>query len=698
MLKTKEIVNIACVCSEKYAPYLGTMLVSLLEKFDINKQLKIYILTEDFSINSQKKLEHLKKIHDFEIEYIYINKSNLDFLTSDIKCPVHVAPIAASRILLPKLLNNIDKIVTLECDMLINDDISKLYQTDIADYAMAAVEDFSNERHSKDLWGEKSDYYNTGVCILNLKKLREINYLEIIKNKINKNGSRYQLQEQDIWNDALKNNIKRLDIRWNFYHSDPSEATRIKENFIPKSEEEFKAACENPGIYHFLSEYKCWFPTVKKKYIPLYRKYEKKSPFYKIIKFHDYTLNNVHFKLLTFNSKIVYSNTTKNGEKMIKLFGIPLLHKTNTPKTKKINILKNIFSVKNSPDKKHKIFTVLGFKLKFKHKRKNKPSKIDILENRLNRLEKVTLYAINRNLIQEFNDLKRQNVEFRKRLGMKQNIKIFCTYHYLDDYPIFKSDIYEPIQTGASSMDYDYGFLKDNTGDNISDKNEFYAELTASYWVWKNYIKEHPEVEYIGTAHHYNHLNFSDIEILQRQGFSKKSTKEFEEQFNIECNSENVYFSDFDIIMPKKEYYDKYSNFEKNVTLYSQYCMHHPQEQYHMFEDIIREWHPEQAQYLEKLRNMQEFYLGNTFVMKTELFVDYMEWLFPMLFEQEKRANNFVAYKDFISKKKRIPPFISERFINLWLECKKMEKPLRILEKPWQNINKNIPVKSKWGN
>ena len=94
---------------------------------------------------------------------------------------------------------------------------------------------------------------------------------------------------------------------------------------------------------------------------------------------------------------------------------------------------------------------------------------------------------------------------------MQQNIKIFCTYHYLDDYPIFKSDIYEPIQTGASSMDYDYGFLKDNTGDNISDKNEFYAELTASYWVWKNYIKEHPDVEYIGTAHHYDHMNFSDV-------------------------------------------------------------------------------------------------------------------------------------------------------------------------------------------
>ena len=70
MLKTKEIVNIACVSSEKYAPYLGTMLVSLLEKIAPDKQLKIYILTEDFSINSQKKLEQLKKNHDFEIEYI----------------------------------------------------------------------------------------------------------------------------------------------------------------------------------------------------------------------------------------------------------------------------------------------------------------------------------------------------------------------------------------------------------------------------------------------------------------------------------------------------------------------------------------------------------------------------------------------------------------------------------------------------
>ncbi len=339
----------------------------------------------------------------------------------------------------------------------------------------------------------------------------------------------------------------------------------------------------------------------------------------------------------------------------------------------------------------HNIYCIFGLRIKIKKNR------LELIETKLEKFEKVNLYAINRNLSNEIADLKRQNVEFRKKLGLKQNIKIFCTYHYLDGYPIFKSDIYEPIQTGVSVMDFDYGILKDNTGDNISDKNDFYAELTASYWIWKNYIKENPNVEYIGTAHHYDHMNFSDIEICERQGFSQKSTIEYEEQFNKECNAENVYFSDFDIIMPKKEYYDKYGKFEKNMTLYEQYCLHHPAEQYHIFEDIIREFHPEQAIYLTRLRNMKNFYLGNTYIMKKELFVEYMEWIFPMLFELEKRTNMWEAYIDFVPKKKRIPPFLSERFINLWLEYKKLEQPLRILEKTWNNTRKNIPVKTTWG-
>ena len=55
---------------------------------------------------------------------------------------------------------------------------------------------------------------------------------------------------------------------------------------------------------------------------------------------------------------------------------------------------------------------------------------------------------------------------------------------------------YIPIQVGNANLDTQY--LRDNTLDNISNKNSNYCELTAIYWLWKNY--ELPD--YIGITHY----------------------------------------------------------------------------------------------------------------------------------------------------------------------------------------------------
>ena len=79
------------------------------------------------------------------------------------------------------------------------------------------------------------------------------------------------------------------------------------------------------------------------------------------------------------------------------------------------------------------------------------------------------------------------------------NIKIFLVYH--KNSSLYKSDIFEPIQVGAENSAEDLSMLKDNTGDNISELNPYYCELTGHYWVLKNYIPKANE-EYIGFAHY----------------------------------------------------------------------------------------------------------------------------------------------------------------------------------------------------
>ena len=81
---------------------------------------------------------------------------------------------------------------------------------------------------------------------------------------------------------------------------------------------------------------------------------------------------------------------------------------------------------------------------------------------------------------------------------MSDRIKILVAAHKADP-NIRQDEVYMPIHVGKSlHPELDLGFQGDNTGDNISEKNGSYCELTALYWAWKN-LKD---VEIIGLAHY----------------------------------------------------------------------------------------------------------------------------------------------------------------------------------------------------
>ena len=86
------------------------------------------------------------------------------------------------------------------------------------------------------------------------------------------------------------------------------------------------------------------------------------------------------------------------------------------------------------------------------------------------------------------------------------NIKIIVATH--KKYWMPSDGIYLPVHVGAEGKfddkgePLDLGYTKDNTGDNISDKNKQFCELTGLYWAWKNL----GEADYIGLAHYRRHF------------------------------------------------------------------------------------------------------------------------------------------------------------------------------------------------
>lgn len=113
---------------------------------------------------------------------------------------------ALYRLMIPDILSGLDRAIYLDADLLINDDLCKLWDLDIEDYAMAGVREYD----------KMEPYFNTGVLCMNLRRLRaEGNLLEKCANYISANNPLFP--DQDAVNHFYASEILTLDRTWNVF-------------------------------------------------------------------------------------------------------------------------------------------------------------------------------------------------------------------------------------------------------------------------------------------------------------------------------------------------------------------------------------------------------------------------------------------------------------------------------------------------
>ena len=208
-------------------------------------------------------------------------------------------------------------------------------------------------------------------------------------------------------------------------------------------------------------------------------------------------------------------------------------------------------------------------------------------------------------------------------------LKIFCIY--FDKRPVWTSDCVEPIQAGKSRSGIDLGMLADDTGDHISGENARYGEMTAWYWVWKNYLPAHPELTHVGFSHYRRFLDFTGF----CRGKTRRTTyRRFKRIFDRHYNEKGILaqVGDADLVM-------RGATDSGFATLREQYLDSHPKniDDFDRFVALIRERNPEAAAEIDAALNSGKLAMELQFVMKRELFVDFMEWAFSLCREFERR-------------------------------------------------------------
>ncbi len=211
--------NICYSLDKNYIEQFCVSLVSILKNACAKDNINIYVLDGGLKKSDKSDIELLKNIKDFNIEYIKMESKDFS------SCPMlkdnnkhyknyHVTLPTYFRFLLPEVLPKTDKILYLDCDVIVRTSLEELFNTDIKNSPAAMVLDVETEKESKRLNIKK--YFNAGVMLINLDYWRE----NAISTELFEFGKKHKdiilWQDQDIINCVLDGKIKELDEKWNF--------------------------------------------------------------------------------------------------------------------------------------------------------------------------------------------------------------------------------------------------------------------------------------------------------------------------------------------------------------------------------------------------------------------------------------------------------------------------------------------------
>ncbi|MDD3084993.1 MAG: glycosyltransferase [Candidatus ainarchaeum sp.] len=189
-----------------YIEYILVTMVSILE--NTHEKIKFYIIIDkNVQIKKIKKIKFkIKKYQNAEIEIIEINKK----LTNKFKTNGHLISSAYYRIFIPKYVKE-NKVIYLDGDLIVLKNIKKLYNIDINNYIIGAVESPTHiidkkenlKKHKELNIPLKYKYFNSGVLLINCKRYRFENIELKLKRYIIKNPEKLKLCDQDALNAVL---------------------------------------------------------------------------------------------------------------------------------------------------------------------------------------------------------------------------------------------------------------------------------------------------------------------------------------------------------------------------------------------------------------------------------------------------------------------------------------------------------------
>lgn len=243
-------------------------------------------------------------------------------------------------------------------------------------------------------------------------------------------------------------------------------------------------------------------------------------------------------------------------------------------------------------------------------------------------------------------------------------IKLFVCCHQAGQH-VPPHPLLYPVQVGAAlAKAHVPGFAHDDAGENISQKNRSYCELTAHYWAWKNV-----QADYYGFFHYRRYL-YLDEHGKRPYRMAGALTEDMLESLGF--SGWERWLEGKDCVVPMGE--------DMRIPVREHYANapYHHGKDLALVERIVAEMYPDYVPAMEEYLSGTVCYFGNILIMNKPLFDQYCGWLFSILEEFDRRADT----TGYSTQELRVDGYLAERLLGVYVTYLRRTGQTRVYELP----------------
>ncbi len=218
-MEKRQVIPIFFACDENFVKYMMVTIRSVMEHASREYAYRIYVLNTGISSGRRSQVEAMAD-SDFDIAFVDVSEK-LQSMKDKLPLRDYYSMTTYYRLFIAEMYPEYDKVIYLDSDVIVLEDISKLYRQDLSGYYVGAVGDQLVQqmdvfgRYVEQVLGvDRNQYFNAGVLLMNCQALRDTDFFDRVVELV-KTYTFIVAQDQDYLNVICKDKVCLLPVAWN---------------------------------------------------------------------------------------------------------------------------------------------------------------------------------------------------------------------------------------------------------------------------------------------------------------------------------------------------------------------------------------------------------------------------------------------------------------------------------------------------